>query len=413
MLFKSLYKLLLQLFIVVASCSFAKAQYSSLTGNVSNIQTLKPVVNAEVYIANTTLRAKTDTNGIYTLPKLPAGVYQLIIRCVGYETKQQEFTAITGSQTMSFTLVPRIIELPEVIVEDRSDRKQQLAKFKREFLGKADETSYEILNDQILSLKYNSDREILRAKTDDFLEIVNKKLGYKLRFLINHFWVDYKALEYHYNGSVIFEELQGTDKEQKRWNKNRDNAYDGSFRHFMVSLTSNQIKKNGFVIKRLIREANPKRPPDSLIKYKISKQFKYIPHNKRNNDSLNKWVKLSALPKIVERLEKPDVNEPEIIKPGKMSQTYDLDFNGYLYIIYKHIGISLSAYYVPAVNELQRFNEAKFYQIAAISMKIPQQPITFTDKGIQISKGQLFNEGAWSESRVLDLLPFDYIPDKN
>ena len=392
----------------------AHAQYINLSGKVTDAETLKPLANAEVYIANTTIRAKTDANGTYTINKLPTGTYEVLAWCEGYETKSAELVA-AENKTVNFALNLRVVALPEVTIRENGDWKQNLARFKREFVGLAQEgIKYKILNDSILHLKYSSKTQTLTAKTDDFLEIVNLTLGYKLRFLIKEFWADYNAGTYHYYGSVIFEELSGIENEQKKWIKSRYNVYDGSFRHFMTALTSNQVKNNGFVIKNLMRTPNPNRPPDSLIMYKITKQFKYVPNNKHNNDSLNKWVGFRSLPKVIESLEKVDVPDTAIIKPGKLPQTYNLAFNGYLYIIYKNITITPRGGLLlfPNPNELYRFKEANNYQIAAISMKTPGEPITFNDKGIKLSKGLIFNEGTWSDSRILELLPFDYIPSK-
>jgi hypothetical protein len=355
------------------------AQYINLIGKVTDAETLKPLVNAEVYIANTTIRAKTDANGTYTINKLPIGTYEVLAWCEGYETKSAELVA-AENKTVNFALNLRVVALPEVTIRENSDWKQNLARFKREFVGLAAEgIKYKILNDSILHLKWSSKTQTLTAQTDDFLEIVNLTLGYKLRFLIKEFWADYNAGTYHYSGSVIFEELAGTEEEQKKWIKSRYNVYDGSFRHFMTALTSNQVKKNGFIIKRLVRTLNPK-----------------------------------TRPSVIETLEKVDVPDTAIIKPGKLPQTYDLAFNGYLYIIYKNITIIPRGGLLlfPNPNELYRFKEANSYQIASISMKTPGEPITFNDKGIKLSKGLIFNEGAWNDSRILELLPFDYIPSK-
>ncbi len=392
----------------------ANAQYVNLNGKITDAETLKPLANAEVYIANTTIRAKTDTNGTYTISNLPTGSYELLAWAESYETKGMDVAATIGNKTVNIALSPRITALPEVTISRSGIWKENLARFKREFIGLSPQANYKILNEYLLDLDYSSKTQLLTARTDDFLEIENLTLGYKLRFLIKEFWADYNAGTYHYSGSVIFEELSGTEEERKKWIKNRYNVYEGSFRHFMTALTSNRVKENGFVLRRLLRTPNPKRPPDSLILYKTNTQFKDVANNRVARDSAAKWVKIWKLPKIIETLEKYDVPAIAITKPGKLPQTYDLIFKDYLYIIYKNIVLKPSlGFIIPNPKELHRFDEAGSFQIAAISMKTPEDPITFNDKGIQISKGRIFYEGAWNESRILGLLPFDYIPSKN
>lgn len=401
------------LFIYFLLPGMANAQHVNINGKITDAETLKPLANAEVYIANTTIRAKTDTNGIYAISNLPTGSYELLARAETYETKGMDVAAVTiGNITINIALRPRITALPEVTISRSGIWKENLARFKREFIGLSPQANYKILNEYLLDLDYSSKTQLLTARTDDFLEIENLALGYKLRFLIKEFWADYNAGTYHYSGSVIFEELPGTEEERKKWVKNRYNVYDGSFRHFMTALTSNRVKENGFVLRRLLRTPNPKRPPDSLILLK-AKEFRYVPDNKAVRDSSAKWGKLWKLPKIIETLEKYDVPAIAITKPGKLPQTYDLVFKDYLYIIYKNIVLKPSlGFIIPNPNELHRFDEAGSFQIAAISMKTLDELITFNDKGIQISKGRIFYEGAWNESRILGLLPFDYIPSK-
>lgn len=389
------------------------AQYINLSGKITDAQTLAPLANAEVYLTNTTIRAHTDSTGRYSIKNLPTGSYELIAWSAGYETKQINLVTTLKEQTLNISLNSRIIQLSEVIITDVSERKRNLERFKLEFIGRgADAEDCRILNEDILQLKYSSKTQILTAKTDDFLEVINPVLGYKLRFLIKGLSVDYKELVYRYTGAMIFEELPGSKKEQKKWAKSRNDAYEGSFRHFIRSAIAGKLQKNGFIVKRLKEIRNPNRPTDSLINYKITQQFKYRPNNKRNNDSLAMWTNFSRMPKFVKSLSKEEVTELDIIKPGTIPQTYDLQFADTLYVIYKNKYVeSMSLWRNNNPKLLQRFPEASNKQIAAINMLV-RAPATFNEEGIQLTEGRLFFDGTWGDARLSKQLPLDFIPDK-
>jgi len=399
---------------LVLTSLLSHAQYTNISGKVIDVQTAAPVQNAEVYLTNTTTRTATDANGNYSINNIPAGKYELITRHLGYATKATDLVASTKEQTLNIGLVPKIIELSEVTITDVNEWKRNLERFKLEFIGR-DTHAAEcyILNEDILQLRYSSKTQILTAKTDDFLEVINPALGYKLRFLIKDLTVDYKELRYSYRGSMIFEELPGNKKEQKKWSKNRNDIYEGSFRHFMSSVIAANLKKNGFIVKRLKEEHNPNRPADSLINYKITQQFKYNPNNKRNNDSLKVWTSLSKMPKFIQTLSKEEVTESEILKPGNVPQNYDLQFTDTLYVIYKNKYVeSMSLWRNTNPKMLQRFPEAGNKQIAAINMQV-RGPATFNREGIQLTEGRLFFDGTWGDARLSKQLPLDFKPDKN
>lgn len=388
------------------------AQYINLSGKITDVQTSAPLANAEVYLTNTTIRAHTDSTGHYFIKNLPAGSYELIAWSAGYETRQMNLVASLKEQTLNISLNSRIIQLSEVTITDVSERKKNLERFKLEFIGR-DTHAAEcyILNEDILQLRYSSKTQILTAKTDDFLEVINPALGYKLRFLIKDLTVDYKELRYRYTGSMIFEELPGSKREQKTWAKNRNDTYDGSFRHFMTSVIAGNLKKNGYIVKRLKEQRNPNRPTDSLIYYKITQQFKYRPNNKRNNDSLAMWSNFSRMPKIIQSLSKDEVSEADILKPGTIPQTYDLQFTDTLYVIYKNKYVeSMFLWRNTNPKLLQRFPEAGNKQIAAINMQV-RAPATFNEQGIQLTEGRLFFDGTWGDARLSKQLPLDFIPD--
>jgi hypothetical protein len=84
------------------------------------------------------------------------------------------------------------------------------------------------------------------AKASEPLEIVNKALGYKIILDLKEFRL-YNNNEVNYYGYIRFEELIPEDKdEQSEWEEKREEAYYGSFRHFLISLSNSELIENEF-----------------------------------------------------------------------------------------------------------------------------------------------------------------------
>jgi hypothetical protein len=276
--------------------------------------------------------------------------------------------------------------------------------FKKEIIGTTHTQECNILNPEILNLDFDYKKNRLSASTDDFLEIENRTLGYKLRFLVKDFWADYNSGKCHYSGSVIFEELKGKKSDQKRWEKNRQNTYNGSFRHFLASLCAGKLSSNKFVVKTLTRIPNPKRPTDSLIKQK-NKFFTALMNkgDKNAQDSVEKWVNTYKLPKLSQELSKTALSEVDLVKLPAQQEVYKLQFSGTIYVIYKNKSVDIDN------DDLFRFKEASDHQISSVTLKNSAKPTLFNSKGELLTNESLLFEGAW-DSRIIDLLPSDYMP---
>ncbi len=111
-------------------------------------------------------------------------------------------------------------------------------------------------------------------------------------------------------------------------------------------------------------------------------------------------------PQTFERLEEAPIQGSDIVQPLTSSGTYQLQFSGCLYIIYKGKKVD------GDIDELYRFREAGNYQTSAISRIAPAHPVIFNSNGLQLTKETLFYEGAWT-SRMISLLPLDYVPEKD
>ena len=130
--------------------------------------------------------------------------------------------------------------------------------FKSLFLGYSPYTDQcKILNPDVINIDYDKSTRTLTATSSDFIEIENRALGYKIKYLLSSFSNDEKERMLYFEGSALFEELKGTKHQERAWQKNRLDVYKGSSMHFLRSLVSNDIYEQGFKVLRLVRKINP------------------------------------------------------------------------------------------------------------------------------------------------------------
>ncbi|MET3978673.1 hypothetical protein ABIB62_001242 [Mucilaginibacter sp. UYP25] len=231
----------------------------SITGKLISTADKNPVVDASVFLSNATVGNKSAADGLFALRGVKPGQYELVVTVIGFETYRQ--TVLAAGENIKLPdikLVPKTTVLKEVNIRPDADWDRKYAIFKTEFLGSsAMAAKCKILNPEVLSLEYDKTTRKLTGSTYDFLEVENKELGYRVKYLLNKFLKDSKINMVYYDGSALFEEVKGSAKDKKRWIKNRRLVYEGSSMQFLRGLVANDIDGFGFKVLRLIRKANP------------------------------------------------------------------------------------------------------------------------------------------------------------
>lgn len=218
------------------------AQFT-IKGKVVNVADGKPVPDASVFINNTTIGAKADTNGFFKLHNLKQGQYELIVSAVGYETNRQALVVNKDMVLPDINMQSQILTANEVSIVARDPKRaRKLRMFIEQFLGRAVFwRDCKILNPQVLKLVFSQHQQVLTASTRDFLEIENDALGYKLKYLLTDFVLDRNALNMKYEGFALFEETAGTPEQKEKWEKNRREVYYGSPTHFLRAVLANKV----------------------------------------------------------------------------------------------------------------------------------------------------------------------------
>lgn len=91
------------------------AQTYTISGKVTNAETGENLIGANVYIASLSLGAITNTEGFYSIEKVPAGTYVIKVSYIGFEPVEEEIN-ITGNMVLNYELTSTSVLLQDVVV---------------------------------------------------------------------------------------------------------------------------------------------------------------------------------------------------------------------------------------------------------------------------------------------------------
>jgi hypothetical protein len=351
---------------------FSTFSQIKISGKVISNVDKKPIANASVFLSNAMVGNKTNDDGIFILNNVRPGQYDLVISIVGYETYHQT-VKITNSDTALGDIEIAIKEniLQEVVIKPNKFRDRDYITFERLFLGSSDNASdCKILNPDILNIQDNTEIRTLTVSTDDFLVIENKALGYRLKYLLTKFTMDYKTEELFYEGSVLFEELAGTPSQQKRWQKKRLETYEGSSMHFLRSVLNADLTGNNFIVYKLNRKPNPA----------------------WRGGVNGKWI---------QSVDKTPLNANDFAKLTDQKGIFALNYPNCLYVMYTQKRDNSESSVYKSV-------DLPDYYGSIINFSAPY--VLFDNNGVITNPYSCILEGSWGQSHVADLLPVDYMP---
>ena len=105
---------------VLASLAFtsaAAAQTGTVTGQVTDAASGRPLESAQVYIEGTALGTLTNSTGRYLFVNAPVGEHTVIAELVGYRSASETVTVAAGqSSTVDFGLSVTAIQLDQIVV---------------------------------------------------------------------------------------------------------------------------------------------------------------------------------------------------------------------------------------------------------------------------------------------------------
>lgn len=303
----------------------------SLKGRVTDAATGLPLAGCSVFISGTSSGTTTAVDGSFQLSQYPRGKYELVVSYVGYNTYVLPLSDRI-SDPLQIRLEMKSTELEKVVVEtyleqgwDRWGRV-----FLDNFIGMVPHADQcRILNTDAIRFRYYRKSNRLRAFSREPIEMVNDALGYKVRFQLEDFELDFNAKSVFYLGYSYYEELKG--KSMKRKQENRRKAYDGSVLHFMRALYDNRLQEEGFEVRRMIRLPN-------LEKQRVNAVYRALPEAGRPAalpaDSAVYYRKLMAQPDFTELLGKDMLSADSLVR-DMGDGLLELSFSNHLLVTYK------------------------------------------------------------------------------
>ena len=363
---------------------------SRVDGRVTDKESGEPLVGVNIFFSKTTWGATTDNQGFYSLRNIPYGKYEMIISMIGYEViKQDVFVFDNERISMNFILVPEPIQMKEVVVTAKSNKlwKKNLAIFNRVFLGESKNgQACKILNEYVLSFDVNGGA--LQAKASQPLEIENSSLGYRIQYFLSEFTVDNFLVRYA--GDSFFVEMDPKSNRQKRkWEKNRKVAYKGSLRHFLTTLGDRFYERFNVENNEAIQKWNwsmiAGRKGDPLIK-----------------EGFDIFINPTTIGRSFDRTLFRPMTMDTLVFLGNHPENLFLSFKGKMMIRYRYESEELNY----TMNN--RFRTQPHEQTSFIELK--KGSVLFDRKGRYFDPYMIEQQGYTAWERVGDQLPFDYDP---
>ncbi|MEO3404001.1 carboxypeptidase-like regulatory domain-containing protein [Mucilaginibacter sp. CAU 1740] len=364
-------KYLLLLLLLLPGIGFAQLK---ITGKVINMTDTKPVPNASVFLNNAQVGNKTADDGTFTLSNVKPGKYDFIISVVGYETYTYSLQVNASNVDLgTITIIPKTFQLNEVKIRPDPNRERYYTIFRRQFLGtSANANDCKILNSDVLDFDYDENTHVLKATSHDFMEIENKALGYRIKYKLTNFNYTSSIQLLYYEGISTFEEMNGSYRQKRKWNRLRQYAYLGSPMHFYRSAIKGTLDSENFIVRRLIRKPNP--------------AYRGGPNNKYLQSLIN-----------------TPLQRPEFFMFTDKEGLYAIGCTDCLYVMYTKRGQNPS-------NVI--FKPIDMPDNATTIIAFDEPHAFFDSNGIVANPHSIIYEGDWGESRVADLLPVDYEPVK-
>jgi len=209
-----------------------------------------PLKGATVFIGGSERVMPTDENGRFSFGHIPPGSFQLSVQMIGFAPEIRNIIVKNAAIMVAIKLQSKPVSLAVVNIGKKGAWARNFEIFKRVFLGQsANARQCIIVNPQVVD--FSTRKGLLEAEADDFLIIENKRLGYRVRYLLQDFSYNYDEGVVLYHGDCSFEELDGTTEQKSLWAQNRLKTYQGSFMHFLRSVSANNTLENGFIVRPL------------------------------------------------------------------------------------------------------------------------------------------------------------------
>lgn len=354
-------KLILGL-IILTGIDQLKAQ-SVLEGRVVDEQTGEPLHGAHVFLSGTRLGAATNPAGRFQIRNIPPGSYRFVVSMIGFDRTLEQISIARGeSKVVDAKLKPVTYDLGEIYAGNLDEKwEKKLDRFTELFIGESKMAdSVEILNPEVLRFQ-NRWWGKFTAEALAPLHIVNHSLGYEIIFYLDEF--THTGIRTQWDGEPFYTEMTPANPEQAElWRNNREKSFNGSIRHFLISVIENRINEDGFTV--------------------------YLQPESQSLSSRNRFR----------------VSPARILKKTDEDHLYHIIYNGRLEIIYQE---EEDPRYVQTKPQLRRSPA----RVQTSYIDLNQRPITVDSDGEIEEPYGATRMGYFAFYRIADRTPRDYRPE--
>ena len=238
--------------------SFTGFCQRTIKGRVVNATNGVAIAGCSIFIASTSKGTVADNAGVFVLDNVPPGKHELIISSIGYETNVFSFSEEQLPLLLKIELTIKVKELENVTIEPSVEEGWDKwgKSFMDNFIGNTENAlQCRIKNEHSIRFRYYKKSNRLTAYCDEPVIVENKALGYTISYQLENFELNFKEQSISYLGYPLYVPMGGKGRQQK-WQRKREEAYNGSILHFMRSLFSNQLVEEGFEVRRMVRKPN-------------------------------------------------------------------------------------------------------------------------------------------------------------
>lgn len=385
----------LSLRVIVLCCvgiGAAQAQVN-LAGRVLDADSRQLLPGANVFFANTTKGTQTNAEGQFQLRQVNKGNYELIVSFVGYETISRRIEVDTLMPLLTVLLSPKAQTLAEVKIRPRRDPlwATHYRLFVENFVGATPNgLSCKIKNPKALWFDDDRKQQMLTGGATEVLILENEALGYRVKYQLEGFHYDYRRRYVTYVGYPSFEELSPKNQRQaKRWQERRQEAYYGSVMHYMRALVQRRLVQEGFITQQIVESIDTVR-------------------NVTVHINVGDSVELRQPTRKIQAL-LPDTLQSEHLADATEADRVKLKYIERLQVTY------IKATEEPEYQRLTSINRlgtnASFTRRPQTSrLLMLAKDITVLPDGNYYDPLNLILEGYWGWKKMADTLPLDYQP---
>jgi hypothetical protein len=269
----SAYNLLLIAILLLSLLTDAKAQ-SYHSGTIIDAHTKEPISGATVYINNSQYATISNGNGQFQFPFSAGHSVTLVVTHIGYQKASSTYN--NDSPSPIIMLSQKANTLNEVVVKGqiKDTWKKWGDLFEENFLGNSTpKKAIYISNYKAIRFRYLPKEDKLIVTSKEPLEIINRWLGYSIKYDLDSFIYSFSNNYVRYTGTSFYTPLKGDTTQEAQWNKHRVVAYMGSQMHFLRSLyvDSTTMAQQGFKLFIFHARKNPERERVDEVIFQMQK----------------------------------------------------------------------------------------------------------------------------------------------